>query len=162
MQLARLNCNTHHRQYSFCLGGKSTGPAMPTTMETVGDLRSALSPRARCLRRCDAAAAPGELTRAFIGRAAHARASGARTVLRFALVAAITVNNTIRGMDGATPFEVESSAMFARPDAKTQDAKAVMATTLANRRALHEAGRCARQSPALDWLRERVKARAKI
>ena len=164
-QLACLNCNTQFiGQYCSSCGQKH-GPAMPTTMEIAGDLlRSALSPSGKVfetlwtlLRR------PGELTRAFISGQRMRYVHPVRVYLLcvFVLVAAITVNNTIRGWTGRPPFEVESSAMFARSDAKQQDVKAVDGNDAGKPpSAAREAGR-ALGSHLPDWLRERVKARAK-
>ena len=164
-QLACLNCNTQFiGQYCPACGQKH-GPAMPTTMEIAGDLlRSALSPSGKVfetlwtlLRR------PGELTRAFISgqRMRHVHPVRVYLLCVFVLVAAITVNNTIRGWTARPPFEVESSALFARPDAKQQDAKAVDGNDAGKPpSAAREAGR-ALGSHLPEWVRERLKARAK-
>mgnify|MGYP003774228141 CR=1 FL=1 len=164
-QLACLNCNTQFiGQYCSSCGQKH-GPAMPTTMEIAGDLlRSALSPSGKVfetlwtlLRR------PGELTRAFISGQRMRYVHPVRVYLLcvFVLVAAITVNNTIRGWTARPPFEVESSALFARPDAKQQDAKAVDGNDAGKPpSAAREAGR-ALGSHLPEWVRERLKARAK-
>ena len=109
VQLTCLNCNTQFiGQYCSSCGQKH-GPAMPTTMEIAGDLlRSALSPSGKVfetlwtlLRR------PGELTRAFISGQRMRYVHPVRVYLLcvFVLVAAITVNNTIRGWTGRPPFE---------------------------------------------------------
>ena len=79
----------------------------------------------------------------------------------FVLVAAITVNNTIRGWTGGHRLRWNHRRCLRDPDAKTQDAKAVDGNDAGKPpSAAREAGRALGSHPP-DWIRERLKARAK-
>ena len=164
-QLTCLNCNTQFIGKYCPACGQKHGPAMPTTMEIVGDfLRSALSPSGKVTETLwTLLRHPGEVTRAFISgqRVRYVHPVRVYLLCVFALVAAISVNNTIRAWTHRPPFEVESSAFFARPSIKTQETSAAHGADAGKPPgAAYEAGR-AFGSHMPDWLRERLKAGAK-